>query len=184
MPRIISGAARGRRLAVPAHGTRPTSDRVREALFNRLATLLDLDGARVLDLYAGSGAVGLEALSRGAAAVTLVESDRAAVATLRANVTAVGLPGADVQLRTAIAFLRAPTGGPFDVVFADPPYALDDDELAGALNLLQPVTVLNAGAVVVVERPARAAQPRWPVVIQQTQQRRYGDAALWYGLAP
>ncbi len=125
--RIVAGSAKGRRLASPAGPTRPTSDRAREALFNSLTLLVDLEGARVLDLYAGTGAVGLEALSRGAAEAVLVESDRGAVEVLRRNIEGVGLPGARVVKRPVAAFLAAPPGVPFDLVFADPPYFLDDD---------------------------------------------------------
>jgi 16S rRNA (guanine966-N2)-methyltransferase len=162
--RIVAGAAKGRPLAVPARGTRPTSDRAREALFNTLAGLIDLDGARVLDLYAGTGAVGLEALSRGAAHVTFVESDRTAAATVQRNVDAVGLPEA-----------------PVDLAYVDPPYALDEDTLAGVLAALAEPGRLAPGGVVVVERSARGAEPRWPSVIESVKQKRYGEGVLWYG---
>jgi 16S rRNA (guanine966-N2)-methyltransferase len=180
--RIVGGAARGRRLAVPPRGTRPTSDRAREALFSSLAALLDLDGAHVLDLFAGTGAVGLEALSRGAARVVFVESDRAACDILRRNVEAVGIDGAELQRRTAAGYLSGPPAGePFDVVFADPPYALDEDELAALLQSLADSGRLAEQAVVVVERSARGPQPRWPDVIEPMKQKRYGEGVLWYG---
>ncbi len=182
MTRIVAGVAKGRRLAVPSRGTRPTSERAREALFSSLAGLVDLDGARVLDLFAGSGAVGLEALSRGAAGVVLVDADRAACESLHRNVAAVGLPGAQVYRRPAAAFL---TGGGvddgFDLVFADPPYAFPDDHVAGLLNALVDGDWLAAGAVVVVERSARTSPPRWPEGLEPITQRRYGEGMLWYG---
>jgi 16S rRNA (guanine966-N2)-methyltransferase len=184
MPRIVAGSAKGRRLSVPPQGTRPTSDRAREALFNALATMLDLDGVRVLDLFAGSGAVGLEALSRGAAAATFVESHRGAVAVLRSNLTATGLAGADVVTRTVEAYLSGPVGDPFDVVFADPPYAYPDAAVADLLAALAGRHFLAADAVVVVERSARSPEPSWPaepVVMQTIKHRRYGEGALWYG---
>jgi 16S rRNA (guanine966-N2)-methyltransferase len=180
--RIVAGTAKGRRLTVPATGTRPTSDRAREALFNTLQTHLDVDGAHVLDLFAGTGAVGLEALSRGAASVTLVEVDRAAYAIVRRNTELVGLPGARVHRREVAAFLRGPEPDPpFDLVFADPPYAYPDARLAGVLAALARPGWLGPDAVVVVERAAQAAAPRWPAAIALVTQRRYGQGMLWYG---
>jgi 16S rRNA (guanine966-N2)-methyltransferase len=182
MTRIVAGLAKGRRLAVPPHLTRPTADRAREALFSSLASRVGLDGVRFLDLFAGSGAVGLEALSRGAAAVTLVESDRATCQVLRANVAAVGLPGTQVVQRDAAAYLAGDTNStePFDVAFADPPYRLDDDRLAQLLELLA-ARWLADEALVVVERSARSPAPRWPDTIEEVQRRRYGAGTLWYG---
>jgi 16S rRNA (guanine966-N2)-methyltransferase len=174
--------AKGRRLAAPATGTRPTSDRAREALFNSLAALLELDGAHVLDLYAGTGAVGLEALSRGAATAVLVESGRAALDVLRGNVRALGLPGATVVGRSVAAYLRTPPTRPFDLVFADPPYALADTELAGVLGAIAAPEWLAERGLVVVERSARTAAPPWPAgLITPVRDRRYGDGVLWYG---
>jgi 16S rRNA (guanine966-N2)-methyltransferase len=185
MTRIVGGSAKGRRLAVPARGTRPTSDRAREALFNSLAGLVDLDGARVLELFAGSGAVGLEALSRGAAEVVLVESDRAACEVLQRNIDTVGLRGARVHRRPAAAFLAG--GGDddgFDLVFADPPYAFPDDQLTALLGVLVVRDWLAADAVVVVERSARGAGPVWPDGLAEVKRRRYGEGMLWYGRRP
>ena len=181
MTRIVAGAAKGRRLAVPARGTRPTSDRAREALFSTLAGLLDLDGARVLDLYAGTGAVGLEALSRGAGRVTFVESDRAAAAILQRNVEAVGLPGARIVTSSVEGYLAGGGDTPFDIAYLDPPYALSDAALGTVLAVLGAPQWLVAGAVVVVERSAQAGEPRWPDVIESVKQRRYGAGVLWYG---
>ena len=181
MTRIVAGAAKGRRLVVPARGTRPTSDRAREALFSTLGGLLDLAGTRMLDLYAGTGAVGLEALSRGAGHVTFVESDRAAAATLRRNVEAVGLPGAQLVTSSVEGYLASRAGAPFDLVYLDPPYALDDAALGAVLGELAAPHWLVAGAVVVVERSAHADEPRWPDVIESVKQRRYGAGVLWYG---
>ncbi len=182
MTRIVAGTAKGRRLAVPARGTRPTSERAREGLFNTLRSHLDLDGAAVLDLYAGSGAVGLEALSRGAARAVLVEADRNAAETLQRNVTAVDLPGGDVRRRPVEAVL-AGAGEPFDFVFADPPYELGDDEVAEMLAALVAHGWLAESAMVVVERSSRSAEPAWPAGIALVTQRRYGDGCLWYGRA-
>jgi 16S rRNA (guanine966-N2)-methyltransferase len=180
MLRIVGGAAKGRRLAAPDRGTRPTSERAREALFNSLAALLDVEGARVLDLYAGSGAVGLEALSRGAAAVTLVESDRAAAAVIDRNMQAVGLPGAVLVRRPVAGFLGG-APDPYDLVFADPPYAVDDVTLADVLAQVTDRGWLHPHGVLVVERSARGGAPRWPDVIEAIKEKRYGEGALWYG---
>jgi 16S rRNA (guanine966-N2)-methyltransferase len=180
--RIVGGQAKGRRLAVPPKGTRPTSDRAREALFNSLAGLLDIDGARVLDLFAGTGAVGLEALSRGATLACFVESDRAACETLRHNAAAVGLPGAEIHRHSAAGYLvGAGVDEPFDLVYADPPYAFGEPQLGVLLTTLATPNWLADGAVVVVERSARGAEPQWPDVIEPIKHKRYGEGVLWYG---
>lgn len=182
MPRIVAGAAKGRRLTVSGDGTRPTSDRAREALFSSLVSMLDLDGARALDLFAGTGAVGLETLSRGAAQVTFVESDRDAARLLERNIAAVGLPGALLLRCPAESFLTAaPADGPFDLVFADPPYAFADQPLAEILRALDDPRWVVPGGIVVVERAARSPQPGWPAGIAPVKQRRYGAGTLWYG---
>lgn len=181
--RIIAGLAGGRRLAVPPRGTRPTSDRVREAVFNALQARRDLEGARVLDLYAGSGALGLEALSRGAAHVRFVESDRRAAAVLRRNVEALGLHGAEVTARPAAAVLQGDPGLPYDVVLADPPYALDDGELSEVFTALAGGGWLASGALLVVERSSKTVPPTWPNGVVALTQRRYGDTAVYYGSA-
>lgn len=183
MTRIVGGDAKGRRLAVPPRGTRPTSERAREALFNSLHGLVDVADARVLDLFAGTGAVGLEALSRGAAEVWFVESDRGACEVLRRNIAAVGLDGAQLHRAQAASFLvsREPDD-PFDVAFLDPPYAYRDDHLAILLRTLADGW-LAAAAMVVVERSARSDEPRWPASVTPVKQRRYGEGMLWYGRA-
>jgi 16S rRNA (guanine966-N2)-methyltransferase len=184
MVRIVAGVAGGRRLDVPPHGTRPTSDRVREAVFSALQARRDLDGARVLDLYAGSGALGLEALSRGAAHVRFVESDRRAAAVLRRNVEALGLAGAQVTTADVPVVLRGDPGQPYDVVLADPPYALEDCALGGVLSALVSGGWLAPAGLVVVERPAKALTPSWPDGVLALTHRRYGDTAVHYGCAP
>lgn len=179
MTRIVGGVAKGRRLAVPPAGTRPTSDRAREALFNTLAGLTDLGDAHLLDLYAGSGAVGLEALSRGAAQATLVESDRRALEVLRRNVEAVGLPGVEVVRADVNSYLDRQDERPARVAFADPPYALSDAAVEAMLAKL--VDHLEPLAIVVIERSSRGLEPRWPEGIDALKQRRYGEGVLWYG---
>jgi 16S rRNA (guanine966-N2)-methyltransferase len=184
MTRIIAGAAGGRRLAVPpGTTTRPTSDRAREGLFaSVLSELGDLDGKLVLDLYAGSGAVGLEALSRGAASVSLVESDARAAAVIKANIAAVGLKGATVAVdRAERALARPPAGGGrFDLVFADPPYATSEAAVTRVLTLLADGW-LAGDALVVVERATRSGSLDWPPGYLPGKSRRYGEATFWYG---
>jgi 16S rRNA (guanine966-N2)-methyltransferase len=185
MTRIVAGVHGGRRLSTPdGRTTRPTSDRVREALFNTLDTLVELDGARFADLFAGSGAVGLEAASRGASHVLLVESDPRAARVVRSNITALGL-GAVVTLRTAKVehVVAAPPGGPYDVLFADPPYAVATTEVSALLNALRDGGWLAPEAVVVVERAARDGDLTWPDGFTADRDRRYGETALWYGRA-
>jgi 16S rRNA (guanine966-N2)-methyltransferase len=181
---VIAGAARGRRLGVPpGQGTRPTSDRAREALFSTLESLVTAwAGRRVLDLYAGSGAVGLEALSRGAAHALLVEADARAVRTVNDNVATLGLAGAVVrQGRVERVVADGLPGTAYDVVFADPPYDLDDASLAAVLTDLRPA--LADGAVVAVERATRGGGWVWPAGFEGLRSRRYGEATLWYGRA-
>jgi 16S rRNA (guanine966-N2)-methyltransferase len=179
--RIVAGSAGGRRLAVPpGESTRPTSDRAREALFATLSGLVDLDGVRVLDLYAGSGAVGLEAVSRGAAHALLVDSDARATAVARDNARALGLADRVTVRRDRVERMLAGQPEPHELVFADPPYALPDDELAAALRRLAEGW-LSPGAVLVVERSSRGAGPRWPDRVEGLKQRRYGEGTLWYG---
>jgi 16S rRNA (guanine966-N2)-methyltransferase len=185
--RIIAGQAGGRRLAVPAgRSTRPTSDRTREGLFATVTAVRGgLDGAAVLDLYAGSGAVGLESLSRGAADVRLVESEARAARVIKENIAAVGLPGARlVTDRVERAVTRGPDGaGPRDFVFADPPYATPGEEVERVLTLLADQGWLRPGALVAVERATRSGPLAWPAGYRSDRCRTYGDATLWYGLA-
>ena len=187
MARVIAGEAGGRRLAVPdGRNTRPTSDRAREGLFATIVSMTgSLSGARVLDLYAGSGAVGLEALSRGAGHVLLVESGGRAVRVIRANIEAVGLPGAEVITdRVERVLTRGPVGGRYDIVFVDPPYALADDEVARMLTALADRGWLVPGALVVVERATRSGPVSWPAGFEPDRARRYGEATFWYGRGP
>ena len=168
MARVIAGAAGGRRLAVPdGRGTRPTSDRAREGLFATIVSMTgSLAGARVLDLYAGSGAVGLEALSRGAEHVLLVESGPRAGRVIRDNIEAIGLAGAEVVTgRVERVLARGPAlsgdnRGRYDIVFADPPYALVADEVSGMLVALADRGWLAPEALGIVERRRRALPSR------------------------
>lgn len=184
MTRIVAGSVGGRTLRVPPTGTRPTSDRVREALFSRLEHLRVVDGAHVLDLFAGSGALGIEAASRGAAAVTLVDSARTAVDVCRANVATLGLAGVVAVVDKAERFVRRPVATPWDLVFLDPPYELGEDDLANVLaGLVGEPGALAEGAVVVVERSARSPEPRWPAELEAASSRAYGDTVVWLAVA-
>lgn len=184
MTRIIAGTAGGHRLVVADNATRPTSDRVREALFSSLTCMLDLRGTRVLDLYAGSGAVGLEALSRGAEHALLVESDLKAADAIARNIESVDLPGA-VLRRHAVEKLAATAADkPYEVIFADPPYQLPAAVLRSALVQLHRQGWFAVDAVVVVERSSRDLPWVWPQPWEPVQSRQYGDATLWYGRRP
>ena len=144
-----------------------------------------LAGARVLDLYAGSGAVGLEALSRGAQHVLLVEHGARAARVIRQNIEAIGLPGAAVIAdRVERVLARGPSEGRYDVVFADPPYALADAGVTRVLALLAEHGWLAPGALVVVERATRSGPLSWPDGFVPDRARRYGEATFWYGLVP
>ena len=201
---MIAGRAGGRRLAVPdGPQTRPTSDRAREGLFATICSMVgSLAGTRVLDLYAGSGAVGLEALSRGAEHVLLVESGTRASRVILANIEAIGLPGAEVITdRVERVLARGPAQGRYDIVFADPPYALPDSDVSRMLSLLagrdEPQNFprsaregiagrawLVPGALVIVERATRTGPVPWPEGFLPDRARRYGEATFWYGLGP
>ena len=194
MARVIAGEAGGRRLAVPdGRDTRPTSDRAREGLFATVSSILGpLAGSRVLDLYAGSGAVGLEALSRGAEHVLLVENGARAARVIRQNIDAIGLPGAMVVTdRVERVLARGPAQAPggdgaarYDVVFADPPYALAEEDVSRMLALLAAGAWLAPGALVIVERATRSGPVRWPDGFVPDRARKYGEATFWYGLGP
>jgi 16S rRNA (guanine(966)-N(2))-methyltransferase RsmD len=197
--RIVAGVYGGRRIAAPpGEDTRPTADRVREAMFSGLDAANVLCGRAFLDLYAGSGAVGLEAASRGAGHVLLVESDPRAVRIIRDNVAALGagqvvsvVPGRVATVlnagppRPGAALAAGPlqsdesTG--FDTVFADPPYATPEEEIAAVLAALAGRDWLNQGARVIVERSKRSPEPAWPRGVTAERSRRYGETMLWYG---
>lgn len=185
MTRIIAGTAGGRRLSVPTgRDTRPTSDRAREGLFATVHSLLgDLDGLRVADLFAGSGAVGIEALSRGAAHVLLVESAPRAAKVIRANVEALGMPGAEVVADRVERVVHHKPPEPYDLIFADPPYAMADEAVVALLEALRDNGWLAEGVLVAVERATRGEPVRWPEGYTGSRARRYGEGTLWYGHA-
>lgn len=192
MSRIISGAAGGVRLAsVPGDNTRPTTDRVKESLFSKLESYDIIRGARVLDAFGGSGALGCEALSRGAASVTLLDTYPKAVAVIRKNVAAVekamGRSGsgsfsaagsaARVQQSQALTYVKS-ASGPWDLVFVDPPYAMPNEQVSELLEALTPK--LAEGAVVVVERSSRDAEPVWGEGLYCFSTRQHGETVLYY----
>ena len=185
MTRIIAGTAGGRRLQTPrGQATRPTSDRVREALFSAIESWAgSLSGLRVLDLYAGTGAVGLEALSRGAAEATLVEHDRATAALIQRNARELGFATARVVAGSVRTFL-AGAGEPYDLVFLDPPYPLPDEAVDADLAALVDGGWLAPDALVVVERPGKRSRVTWPEPLGEWRMKKYGESALWYGRAP
>jgi 16S rRNA (guanine966-N2)-methyltransferase len=160
-------------------GTRPTSERTREGLFSTIESIhRTLAGRAFLDLYAGSGAVGLEAASRGAAPVLLVESEHAAVAAIRANIATLAISQVEIRAERVERVLALPASRAFDIVFLDPPYA---DAVEPALQLLTDNGWLDDDATIVVERATRSAAPQWPTGWTEDRSRRYGDSTLWYG---
>lgn len=187
MSRIIAGQAGGRSIKIPKQVTRPTSDRAREGLFSSLEARFGLTGEVVLDLYAGSGALGLEAASRGAAEVTLVEALDGAVSTIKRNIATVGHPNTHVVHAKAMTFLATAPRQRYTMVLADPPYELADDAVADMLAALIPA--LAQDAVVVIERNSKSPETAWPEGFEPTGQkvkkRTFGiarfDMAIWRG---
>ena len=178
--RIISGYARGRTIKAPAEGTRPTSDRAKEGVFSSLSVRFGFDGARVLDLFAGSGALGLEAASRGADSVVFVDTDSAAIETIKDNIRRVGDVDADVVQLKVSSYLSGAPENYFDIVLSDPRYALIDEAVHDMLVALAPH--LRDGAAVVVERSSVSPETQWPEGYEPTGQklkkRTYGAARM------
>jgi 16S rRNA (guanine966-N2)-methyltransferase len=183
--RIVAGSAGGRRLSVPrGDATRPTSDRVREALFSSLESRCAVRGARVLDLFSGSGALGLEAVSRGGAEAVLVDSSRAAVDVARRNVSTLGFDRVQVVLSSVERYLERQPTMLADLVLLDPPYAVGEGLVSAVLARLVSGGWLAPGAVVVLERAGRSPEPRWPGGMVRTGNRRYGETVLWTADVP
>lgn len=178
MTRIVSGSFGGRALQVPDKGTRPTSERVREAVFSWLDHRGLLEDAVVLDLFAGSGALGIEALSRGAAEVTFVEASRKAADVVRRNLAAIGARGARVVVERAERFAPRPAPSAWTLVFVDPPYDLDEQELADVLRGTSASTDMEG--VLVVERSTRSPEPTWPAGWSAAVRKDYGETAVYF----
>jgi len=184
MTRIIAGRAKGHRLEVPAHGTRPTADRVREAVFSSLDSWLlqeELTWAdiSVVDLFAGSGALGFEAWSRGAQTVTLVDSASRACATMQANKTQLGAADVVIACQPVDRWLRNATA-PVDLCFLDPPYDMSAEQLELITSTLRAGIMQTAHALVVVERDVRSPEP-FSAGLYEVRERTYGDTRIWYG---
>jgi 16S rRNA (guanine966-N2)-methyltransferase len=188
--RIIAGSRGGRRIAMPpGDKTRPTTDRVREALFSAIAAWAGtvdapaqeaLAGLAFADLYAGSGAVGLEAASRGAEPVLLVEGNKRTALVSERNVGELRLP-ARVRAVRVEQLVAQPAPQPFDVVFLDPPYDLASGAVGEVLTALADHGWLGADALVVVERSRRSADFAWPAAVRESWTRGYGETVLYYG---
>jgi 16S rRNA (guanine966-N2)-methyltransferase len=178
--RIVGGSLGGRVLRAP-HGaaTRPTSEKVREAIFNILGAVA---GAHVLDLFAGSGALGIEALSRGAAHATFADTGKQALAAIRGNLRELGLEDrAAVLAMDAVAAAARPPAAPYDLVFVDPPYASD---LARRALAALPSASLAPGARIVIEHDRRGIPPEELGSLLRTDQRRYGDTMVSFFEVP
>jgi 16S rRNA (guanine966-N2)-methyltransferase len=187
MTRIVAGQAKGRRLTVPARGTRPTSDRVREAIFSAIDAWFARDDrswnqSAVVDLFAGSGALGFEAWSRGAASVTLVESAKGACRILRDNRESLQATEAIVECADVATWVHRATSA-IDVCFLDPPYSVSDADVQTLIASLCERELFNPGALVVVERAAASMSPFGPDFIE-VRERTYGDTCIWYGQFP
>jgi 16S rRNA (guanine966-N2)-methyltransferase len=182
MTRIVAGQWGGRKLQTPkGEGTRPTSDRVREAMFSSLESELGgLGGCRVLDLFAGSGALGLEALSRGADHADLVEFDRKAASVIASNIKELDASGAQLHRTTVERFVGNLPPEPYDLVLLDPPYALSTDEVGVLLTAVVQAAGLDPDGVVVVERSKRTPFA-WPDALTPLRDKAYGETHLWYG---
>lgn len=180
--RIVAGRAGGRRVEVPPRGTRPTSDRVREAVFSSLESMVELTEARVLDLYGGSGALGLEAVSRGAAHATFVESDRRAAQLLRSNAAALDFDEVRIEQAKVESLVVSAPAEPYDVVFADPPYDMDSARLHQVLELLVARDWTAPDSVVVLERAVRSGEPSWPAPLEAFRIRTYGETAVHWAV--
>lgn len=182
MTRIIGGDFRGRSIKVPDAETRPTSSRVREAIFSSVEHAVSgLDDLRVLDLFSGSGAFGIESISRGATEAVLIEKDLRAADTLHSNIANFGIKNARVVIADAFTEVSQKSGrGSFDVVFIDPPYSFEDNQVNALIRQLVENEWLEEYALIVVERGSRA-HVVWPESVEELRKKVYGDTTIWYG---
>ena len=185
--RVISGRFKGVALATPKQGTRPTTDRTKEAIFSHLDSWGVLDDARVLDLFAGTGALGIEALSRGARELVAVESSKPAAALISKTVTQLRRNRSwdsdmrvQVLVKRAEQFAAAPVAQPFDVIFIDPPYAFETEDCNQLLRNLVDNGLAGEQTIIVLERSTRSDSPTPPTGWQVTQRRNYGETAVFY----
>lgn len=183
MTRIIGGKAGSLRIQTPGRNTRPTSDRVREAWFSALEARSALAGAHVLDGFGGSGALGLEAASRGAASVVFVENNTVAAQVITANIEALrGALGPDALLRVVTSpvgsFLKKPSQQPYDLVFFDPPYEVTTAEVNAVLDAV--ASHVAQDGLVMLERSSRSEAPTWPVGFEQEKPKKYGETLLYF----
>jgi 16S rRNA (guanine966-N2)-methyltransferase len=184
--RIIAGVAKGRNLGTVAQATRPTSDRAREGLFSSLSSEFGtFEGLRVLDLFAGSGAIGLESLSRGATLVHVVEKDEQAIKTIEANHELVkkSNPAGKLQIfgMSVERFLNDQPREKYHLVYIDPPYEFSNQGVEDILSKLHDDNFLNSDAFIAVERNARLDQFIWPDAFAPARERNYGQATIYYG---
>lgn len=182
MTRIIAGSLGGRRIKVPSHGTRPTTDRVREAIFGRLEAAGMIDGARVVDAFAGSGALGIEALSRGAVNVVFVDVAASATRVIENNLRVLGVADKGTVVRSEVLTFLRREGERYDLALLDPPYDLPSKELAEILAVL--ATRLTPGARVVLEWSSRGDPPEWPPGVVPGEVRKYGETSIHYAASP
>ena len=183
--RIIAGLAKGRNLISPSGATRPTSDRAREALFSTLESEFgSINDLTVLDLYCGSGAVGAEALSRGAAVVYAVDNDEKATSVTRQNFALLenisGIGTTSVITSSVGKFLDKTSELQFDVVFLDPPYDLPNNEIEKTLSSLVKNGFLKSSAVIAIERDSKSKRLNWPLGLKELKERKYGAATIFY----
>lgn len=182
MTRIISGKWKSRMLRVPQAVTRPTASRVREAIFSTLSHELgSLSDLHVLDLYAGSGALGIESISRGALNAVFVDNDRTAISIINSNLGGLGHAHTQVVKSNVATYVGQPSGGTtFDLVFMDPPYSVVDAVVEDQVAALVAQGWLNDDAMVVIEREAKS-EIEWPQGFETQEPRIYGDTSIWYG---
>jgi len=183
--RIIAGVAKGRSLSSVAGATRPTSDRAREAIFSTLTSEFgDFLGLQILDLFAGSGAMGLEALSRGASLVHCVEKDDAAAKTIATNASLVqkAQPVGVFHLfhMSAQKFVEGTPQNQYHFIYIDPPYDFSDSEISTILEKLHANNFFKDGAVIAIERASKTAQPVWPQGYEPSRTKVYGQASIYY----
>lgn len=185
--RIIAGLGKGRKLFSPPSITRPTSDRAREGLFSSLiSTFTTFDGLHFLDLYAGSGAVGVEALSRGAALVEAVESNSISAQVCEDNFALIsnldGVGKFKVHTKTVFEFLNHTANKPYEIIYIDPPYEVDNVEVEKILKKILALGLLSKFGLVAIERDAKAKSFSWPNGLSELKIRSYGAGAIHYGV--